>query len=59
AAAYAAAGHNMCMVCPSCRDQHHAECPGGTWCDCQHQPLSALPAPPPPSPRSLSWLRQG
>jgi hypothetical protein len=27
----------MVMVCKPCREQRHAECPGGGWCDCQHQ----------------------
>jgi len=48
----------MSMVCVSCRRQHHEDCPGGTWCDCQHQPLSALPQPRRGT-RSLSWVRQG
>ena len=45
------------MVCTHCREQQHAECPGGTWCDCQHLPLSALPQP--ADQESLSWVRQG
>ena len=24
------------MICPPCRKDKHAKCPGGTWCDCQH-----------------------
>jgi hypothetical protein len=28
------------MICVACRRRHHEDCPGGTWCDCQH-----LPAP--------------
>ena len=48
------------MVCVACRRRHHEDCPGGTWCDCQHQPspedqgaqeIQAEPA--------LSWIRQG
>lgn len=26
------------MICQPCRNLNHAACPGGTWCDCQHQP---------------------
>jgi len=46
------------MICVPCRKRHHEECPGGTWCDCQHQPPtgnSGDSAAEPP----LSWLRQG
>ncbi|MEU9868967.1 hypothetical protein AB0C87_14090 [Actinomadura sp. NPDC048021] len=32
------------MICPSCRERHHEECRGGSWCDCQHRPGSAAPA---------------
>ncbi len=45
------------MVCLDCRQRHHENCPGGTWCDCQHQP--------PPEAReheaepAMSWVRQG
>lgn len=28
------------MICRHCRDHHHHNCPGGTWCDCQHQPTT-------------------
>jgi hypothetical protein len=24
------------VVCKKCRVKEHGECPGGTWCDCQH-----------------------
>jgi hypothetical protein len=24
------------MICKPCRDRHHHECRGGSWCDCQH-----------------------
>jgi hypothetical protein len=44
---------NGIMVCPACRDQHHAACPGGTWCDCQHLPPPVAQEPP------LAWIRQG
>jgi hypothetical protein len=45
------------MICVCCRHQHHEDCPGGTWCDCQHLPppeaaeTAAEPA--------MSWVRQG
>lgn len=25
------------MICSSCRVQHHEDCKGDTWCDCQHR----------------------
>ncbi|HEY1619900.1 MAG TPA: hypothetical protein VGG25_19915 [Streptosporangiaceae bacterium] len=40
------------MVCKACREQLHADCPGGNWCDCQHQP--GKDAEPP-----QGWIRQG
>lgn len=30
------------MVCKSCRKQEHGDCPGGTWCDCQHVDVTEL-----------------
>jgi hypothetical protein len=30
------------MICTDCRDRHHKDCKGGTWCDCQHQPETGL-----------------
>lgn len=27
----------MNFICGECRDEHHGECRGGTWCDCQHR----------------------
>jgi len=48
------------MVCVECRRRHHEDCPGGTWCDCQHQPSpedqGAQEAQAEPA---LSWIRQG
>jgi hypothetical protein len=26
------------MICRPCRSTSHGECPGGTWCDCAHEP---------------------
>ncbi|HZR49165.1 MAG TPA: hypothetical protein VFB06_06575 [Streptosporangiaceae bacterium] len=45
------------MICESCRKRHHEDCPGGTWCDCQHLPAAGTgdQAKEP----TLSWIRQG
>jgi hypothetical protein len=45
------------MICVPCRQRHHQDCPGGTWCDCQHLPAqdARQEAVEPP----LSWVRQG
>ncbi len=48
---------NRGMICVPCRKHHHEDCPGGTWCDCQHQP--ALESAPGGAEPSLSWIRQG
>lgn len=32
------------MICRSCRERHHEDCRGGSWCDCQHKPGSGAPA---------------
>lgn len=32
------------MICTDCRERRHGECRGGTWCDCQHLPGTALEA---------------
>jgi hypothetical protein len=45
------------MICVDCRHRHHHDCPGGTWCDCQHQPLPEAPVT--ESETALSWVRQG
>ncbi|WP_300610935.1 hypothetical protein [Trebonia sp.] len=45
------------MICLPCRQRHHEDCPGGTWCDCQHLP--ARDASQAASEPSLSWVRQG
>jgi hypothetical protein len=31
------------MICFPCRQRRHTQCPGGTWCCCQHQPGQATP----------------
>jgi hypothetical protein len=41
------------MICLSCRQQHHEDCPGGTWCDCQHRKPDTDAEP------KLGWVRQG
>jgi len=43
------------VICVPCRKRHHEECPGGTWCDCQHLPPERDSGSEPP----LTWLRQG
>jgi len=45
------------MICVPCRKHHHEDCPGDTWCDCQHQPPTA--SVPSESEPPLSWIRQG
>jgi hypothetical protein len=42
------------MICVPCRKHHHDDCPGGTWCDCQHQPSVVTSSDVP-----MSWVRQG
>jgi hypothetical protein len=42
------------MICQACRDRHHDDCRGGSWCDCQHQrPQETYDEPP------INWVRQG
>ncbi|HEY2578823.1 MAG TPA: hypothetical protein VGI74_21165 [Streptosporangiaceae bacterium] len=43
------------MICVPCRERHHEDCPGGTWCDCQHEP----PQGQDPAEPALGWIRQG
>jgi hypothetical protein len=45
------------MICVDCRRRHHQDCPGGTWCDCQHQPSPQTQAA--ENETALSWVRQG
>jgi hypothetical protein len=45
------------MICVDCRRRQHEDCPGGTWCDCQHQ--AARPAEETQAEPALSWVRQG
>jgi hypothetical protein len=43
------------MICTPCADRNHGECPGGTWCECQHQPPRTVYVPyarTPDAPRS-------
>ena len=53
--------HNRSMICVPCRQRHHQDCPGGTWCDCQHLPArDARPDAAHPGPETaLNWVRQG
>ncbi|WP_344589344.1 hypothetical protein [Actinomadura vinacea] len=50
------------MICQACRDHHHGECRGGSWCDCQHQATPATrdgPPGPPPDPGAEGGPRDG
>jgi len=47
------------MICVPCRKRHHDECPGRTWCDCQHLPPAGQPGPQTGAEPPLSWVRQG
>lgn len=29
------------MICTSCKERRHEQCPGGTRCDCQHRTSEA------------------
>ncbi|MER6828647.1 hypothetical protein [Streptosporangium sp. NPDC000563] len=41
------------MICEDCKERRHDECRGGSWCDCQHQPVHE------PRESALDWPRQG
>jgi hypothetical protein len=30
------------MICLPCRQSVHTQCPGNTWCDCQHYPRGSM-----------------
>jgi hypothetical protein len=45
------------MICVCCRQRRHEDCPGGTWCDCQHLPPADAGQTATETP--LSWVRQG
>ena len=45
------------MICVECRQRHHEGCPGGNWCDCQHQPSPEAQEYEAES--AMSWVRQG
>jgi len=61
------------MICVACRQRHHEDCPGGTWCDCQHLPAAGAELPAAgteagPSPGdnpvrsaepAVNWIHQG
>jgi hypothetical protein len=53
-------GDNGDMICVHCRERHHEDCPGGTWCDCQHLPPADAEHDPEHAPEPpLTWVRQG
>jgi hypothetical protein len=54
---HAAASGEAAMICVECRQRHHEDCPGGNWCDCQHQP--SQPTPEASGEPALTWVRQG
>ena len=27
------------MICPTCQENEHEGCRGGSWCDCQHREI--------------------
>ena len=51
------------MICVECRQRHHDACPGGSWCDCQHQPSPTAQQTQETQETqgepALSWVRQG
>jgi hypothetical protein len=48
------------MICEACRDRRHADCRGGTWCDCQHKPPEDVaPESDDGTEPQVNWLRQG
>ncbi|MEU5879349.1 hypothetical protein [Spirillospora sp. NPDC047279] len=59
------------MICRACRDRHHDDCRGGSWCDCQHLSGPATPeqrdaekdaektAEGRPAEPKVNWKRQG
>ncbi|HEX2315892.1 MAG TPA: hypothetical protein VHJ17_19255 [Thermomonospora sp.] len=59
------------MICQACRDRHHGDCRGGSWCACQHRTAPATPAQkraaereagregPPGAEPPVNWVRQG
>jgi len=48
------------MICAHCRERHHEDCPGGTWCDCQHMfSADSEHDPEHAGEPALTWIRQG
>ena len=59
------------MICVACKVRSHEDCPGGTWCDCQHQPAAggeaspeehaheAGPGPAQANEPAVNWIHQG
>ena len=53
-------GKIQTMICVSCRRRHHEDCPGGTWCDCQHLPSADAGGDPEHAAEpALNWVHQG
>jgi len=57
------------MICLACRRRHHQDCPGGSWCDCQHLPAPGAEAAtgadaspegtPAAAEPAMNWIHQG
>jgi len=57
------------MICVACRRRHHQDCPGGSWCDCQHLPAPGAEAAtgadaspggaPAAAEPAMNWIHQG
>jgi hypothetical protein len=58
------------MICVACKARHHEDCPGGSWCDCQHLPApgtgtaTEADASPGDNPAqaaepAMNWIHQG
>jgi hypothetical protein len=44
------------VICEECKERRHENCPGGSWCDCQHQPPEQAQES---AESPLSWPHQG
>ena len=57
------------MICVACKARHHEDCPGGSWCDCQHLPApgteaaagpdASLAGTPAAAEPAMNWIHQG
>ena len=50
------------MICVACKARHHEDCPGGSWCDCQHLPAAgngAEAGPEAGAEPAVNWIHQG